>query len=234
MKTMLIAFAVSFTLLAACTPKTPTEPTVQAPVPTAPVAHPSEHASAPLATAGQTTPAAPKLQADLRALWRGHIDETRAYAMAVKADNKSEADAAAAGVVTNAKAISAAVASFYGDAGGAEMLKLLSGHWGAVKAMTDAAHTDDAAGVQKGMDAGIANAAEVAKFLAGANPNLPESTVDGLMVSHVQHHRSQIGEIMSGDTAGEAETWRAMQTHMNVIADALAGAIAKQFPDKAS
>lgn len=232
MKTTFIAFAVSFALLAACTPKTPTEPTVQTPV--TPAVQPAQHAASPAPEATQATPAAPKLQADLRSLWRGHIDQTRAYAMAVKAGNKSEAEAAAAGVVTNAKAISAAVAGFYGDAGGEEMLKLLSGHWTAVKDMTDAAHKGDEAGVQKAMDAGTANAAEIAKFLSGANPNLPEATVDGLMVTHVQHHHSQITQIMSGDTAGEADTWQAMQTHMNVISDALAAAIAKQFPDKAS
>ena len=32
----------------------------------------------------------------------------------------------------------------------------------------------------------------------------------------------------------EATEWTAMQVHMDMIADALAGAIAKQFPDKAS
>ena len=39
---------------------------------------------------------------------------------------------------------------------------------------------------------------------------------------------------MAGDMKAEATTWTAMQQHMNVIADALAGAIAKQFPDKAA
>jgi hypothetical protein len=232
MKTTFTALAASFALLAAaCTAQTPTEPTAQTPA--TPATQPAEQTPAePAAT--PEAPAAPKLQADLRALWHGHIDKTRAYAMAVKAGNQSEADAAANDVVTNAKAISAAVASFYGDAGGAEMLRLLSGHWAGVKAMTDAAHKSDAAGVQKGMDDAIANAGEIAKFLASANPNLPEDTVNGLMVAHVEHHRAQITEIMAGDTAAEAETWAAMQAHMDVISDALAAAIAKQFPDKAA
>jgi len=103
----------------------------------------------------------------------------------------------------NAKDISGAVASFYGDAAGAGMLELLSGHWGAVKAMTDAAKKGDEAGVQKGMDDGIANAAEIAKFHGG------------------RHRRG------SRDLGGNA-------THMDVISDALADAIAKQLPDKAS
>lgn len=43
----------------------------------------------------------------------------------------------------------------------------------------------------------------------------------------------QAQQIMTGDTAAEARTWIAMQAHMDVIADALAGAIARQFPDQA-
>jgi hypothetical protein len=38
---------------------------------------------------------------------------------------------------------------------------------------------------------------------------------------------------MTDDTQGEAQEWAAMQSHMDMIADALAAAIAKQFPDKA-
>ena len=54
--------------------------------------------------------------------------------------------------------------------------------------------------------------------------------VGALTVSHAQ----QIQQVMAGDTSGEAQTWSAMQAHMDSVADALAGAIARQFPDKAS
>jgi hypothetical protein len=114
------------------------------------------------------------------------------------------------------------------------MFKLLGGHWGAVKAMTDTRAKNDKAGADKAMADLTANAGEIAKFLAGANPNLPEDTVRGLLLAHGAHHSRQIDLIDAGDTAGEATEWTAMQAHMDMIADALAGAIAKQFPDKAS
>ena len=38
---------------------------------------------------------------------------------------------------------------------------------------------------------------------------------------------------MAGNMTAEAKTWKAMQDHMNTIADALAGGIAAQFPNKA-
>ena len=80
----------------------------------------------------------------------------------------------------------------------------------------------------------FSNVTAIARFFSGANPNLPENAVQSLFATHVAHHASQISQIMSGDTKGEQATWTQMQAHMNTIADALAGGIAKQFPDKAS
>lgn len=178
--------------------------------------------------------AAPQLQAAMRDLWHGHIVHARDYAMAVHAGDDAGADAAADAVVENAKQLADAVAGFYGDAGGEAMMTLLAGHWGAVKALTDAQDNNDEAAGTAAMNDLTANAGEIAKFLAGANPNLPEDAVRGMMLAHGAHHAQQIRQIMAGDTAGEAQSWAAMQSHMDMIADALAGAIAKQFPDKAS
>ncbi len=199
----------------------------------APAAAPAD-APAQAAADATPAPAAPQLQAAMRDLWHGHIVHARDYALAVHAADKAAAKSAADAVVANAKDIARAVAGFYGDAAGDRMLELLAGHWGAVKAMTDARAKDDKAGADKAMADLAANAGGIAKFLAGANPNLPEDTVRGLLLAHGAHHSSQIDLIMKGDAAGEATEWTAMQAHMDMIADALAGAIAKQFPDKAS
>jgi hypothetical protein len=216
--------------LAGCNQATPPADTAAAPE--AATEAPAAEAPAPAAEAAAVP--APQLQAAMRDLWHGHIVHARDYALAVHAGNDADAKAAADAVVANAKDIAGAVAGFYGKAGGDQMLTLLAGHWGAVKAMTDARAKDDKAGVDKAMADLTANASEIAKFLAAANPNLPEDTVRGLLLAHGAHHSSQINLIMSGDTAGEATEWTAMQAHMDMIADALAGAIAKQFPEKAS
>lgn len=184
-------------------------------------------ASAPLA-------AAPKLQAAMRALWQGHVQHTREYAMAVHAHDAAKAKTAADAVVANAKQIADAVAGFYGKPAGAQMLTLLAGHWGGVKALTDAREANDSNAENKAMTDLNENVNAIAKFLSGANPYLPYSAVQSLMATHVAHHSTEIQQIMSGDNHGEEVTWKAMQAHMNTIADALTGAIAKQFPDKAS
>lgn len=188
----------------------------------------------PSMTPAAAVPAAPKLDAAMRGLWQGHIEHTRAYAMAVHAHDTAKATAAADAVVANAKQIADAVGGFYGKPAGARMLELLAGHWGGVKALTDARAANDSTAENKAMATLQSNAHEIAVFLAGANPNLPENAVQGLLATHVAHHATQIQQIMSGDMKGEQSTWRAMRAHMDTIADALAGAIAKQFPAKAS
>jgi hypothetical protein len=217
--------------LVACKPATP--PADSAADATPPPAEAT--AASTVAPAAEATPApvAPQLQAAMRELWHGHIVHARDYALAVHAGNDADAKAAADAVVANAKDIANAVAGLYGKAGGDQMLTLLGGHWGAVQALTDARAKNDQAAADKAMADLTANAGEIAKFLAGANPNLPEDTVRGLLLAHGAHHSQQINLIMSGDTAAEATEWTAMQAHMDMIADALAGAIAKQFPDKA-
>ena len=216
--------------LAGCNQATP--PADSAAAPEATTEAPA--AEAPAAPAAEAAVPAPQLQAAMRDLWHGHIVHARDYALAVHAGNDADAKAAADAVVANAKEISGAVAGFYGQAGGDQMLTLLAGHWGAVKALTDARADKDEAAATKAMTDLTANASEIAKFLAGANPNLPEDTVRGLLLAHGAHHSSQINLILADDTTGEATEWTAMQAHMDMIADALAGAIAKQFPEKAS
>lgn len=196
-------------------------------------AHPGPHPAA-AAPAPATAPAAPKLQATMRSLWHGHIVHARAYAQAMHAGNNAQATKAANDVVANAKQIAGAVGSFYGDAAGKQMLTLLAGHWGAVKALTDARAKHDEAAATTAMNDLTANAGEIAKFLAGANPNWPEDTLRGLLLAHGAHHAQELQQIMAGDAKGEAATWKAMQAHMDTVADALAAGIAKQFPQKAT
>jgi hypothetical protein len=179
-------------------------------------------------------PASPKLHATMRELWQGHAQTTREYALAVKAGDAAAEKTSADAVVANAKKIADAVGSFYGDAAGKKTLELLAGHWAGVKALTDAQKKGDAAAVTKAMSDLSTNADAIAKFFSGANPNLPESAVKGLFVTHAAHHQMLTGEIMKGDTAGAAKTWSTMQAHMNTIADALSDGIAKQFPQKAA
>jgi len=168
--------------------------------------------------------------AALRDLWVGHVFWVRNVVVSTFAGNQPAAAAAEQEVVANARQIAAAIEPYYGKDASEKLFGLLAGHYGAVKQYLDAT----IAGRQDDQDAAYAslsrNASEIARFLSGANPNLPFDTLNGLLLAHGGHHVRQIQQVHRHEYTDEARTWDAMTRHMYVIADALAGAIAKQFP----
>lgn len=171
-------------------------------------------------------------QAVERDLWVGHIFWIREVARGLAQKNQAAADFAEKQVVANAKQIAGSIEPFYGKAATDQLFKLLAGHYTAIKAHATATVAGDAAGAKKALGELTANANEIAKFLSGANPNLPEATLQGLFATHGGHHVQQNQQLAAHDMAGEARTWEAMKTHIYTLADALVGGIAKQFPDK--
>jgi|SRR5688572_30096417 len=183
------------------------------------------HAAAAAPTkAGQTQDA-------LRDLWVGHVFWVRNVALETIAGNSAAAKAAEGQVVANARQIAGAIEPFYGKAASEKLFGQLAGHYGAVKEYLLA---KDKAGQDAAWKNLGANAEEIARFLSDANPNLPRDTLRSLLLAHGGHHVTQIKQLRDKDYQGEAETWEAMKQHMYVIADALTGAIAKQFPAKFS
>jgi hypothetical protein len=172
--------------------------------------------------------------AALRDLWVGHVFWVRNVVVSTFAGNQPAAAAAEQEVVANARQIAAAIEPYYGKGASEKLFGLLAGHYGAVKQYLDAT----VAGRQGDQDAAYAslsrNASEIARFLSGANPNLPFDTLNGLLLAHGGHHIRQIQQVHRKEYTDEARTWDAMTRHMYVIADALAGAIAKQFPKQFS
>lgn len=176
-----------------------------------------------------TAPTRDATRAALRDLWLGHVFWVRAVVVA-EIDRKPAARAAAeAAVVANAKQIAAAIAPFYGQPAADRLFEMLAGHYGAVAQYLAAT---DQAGKDAAYQALVANAGRIAEFLSGANPYLPKETLRGLLLAHGGHHLQQIEQLRAGKHDAEVRTWAEMTQHMYVIADALAGALAEQFPKK--
>jgi hypothetical protein len=193
----------------------------------------AQHGSHPVAQ----MPAPSKVNeagAALRDLWVGHVFWVRNVVVATFAGNQPAAAAAEQEVVANAKQIASAIEPYYGKEASEKLFGLLAGHYGAVKQYLEAT----VAGSKERQDAAYknlsGNAVEIARFLSGANPNLPFDTLNGLLLAHGGHHVQQIEQVQSKQYVAEAQTWEAMKRHMYVIADALAGALAKQFPKQFS
>lgn len=188
--------------------------------------------SAPPAQAAVSPAKVAALKTALEGLWVGHIDAVREVDVAEIGGNASATKTAEAGVVANAHAIADAVAGFYGKPAGEKLFTLLAGHYGAIKAYLDATVAKNAAGQSSATDKLTANANDIATFLSGANPYLPKDTLSEMLLVHGSQHISQIQQLAAKDAAGEAKTRVAMKKHIIAIADALAEAIAKQFPSK--
>lgn len=171
-------------------------------------------------------------QAAERDLWVGHIFWVREVVRGLADKNQAAADFAEKQVVANAKQLAGSIEPFYGKAATDQLFKLLAGHYTAVKAHATATVAGDTAGDKKAIADLTGNANEIAKFLSGANPNLPEATLKSLLAAHGGHHVQQNQQLAAHDMAGEARTWDAMKSHIYTLADALVGGIAKQFPDK--
>lgn len=189
-----------------------------------------------LATAESPSGAVPAkiaaTQAVERDVWVGHIFWVREVVRGLAEKNQAAADFAEKQVVANAKQIAGTIEPFYGKAAADQLFKLLAGHYTAIKAHATATVAGDAAGAKKAIADLTSNANEIAKFLSGANPNLPEATLKSLFAAHGGHHVQQNQQFAAHDMAGEARTWDAMKSHVYTLADALVGGIAKQFPDK--
>ncbi|AWY39641.1 hypothetical protein DKY63_06880 [Pseudomonas putida] len=168
----------------------------------------------------------------LRDLWGEHIFWIRTYAQANQAGDQKQAKVAADQVVANATQIANSIAPLYGQPAADQLLKLLAGHWGAVKHYSDATVAKDAKGKQAAVTDLTSNAKAIAAFLAKANPNLPEATLVNMLAAHGGHHIAQIDEFAAHNYAGEAKTWDMMREHILALADALTAALVKQFPDK--
>jgi hypothetical protein len=171
-------------------------------------------------------------KAALRDLWIGHVFWVRNVVVAELAGDAAAQQEAEKQVVANAQAIAASIEPFYGADAKKKLFTLLAGHYGAVKAYLDASIAKNAGKQTEATTALINNAGEIAVFLSSANEYLPKDAVEGLLKAHGAHHIAQIQQLQAKDYAGEAQTWATMTRHMYVIADALADALAKQFPAK--
>lgn len=183
-----------------------------------------------------TTTASPAKVADtkaaLRDLWLGHILGIRNVAVATMDKNAAARESAEKSVVANAQQIAGSIEPFYGKAASDKLFTLLAGHYGAIRDDLDATVAGNAAQQEAAIKTLTANAGEISTFLSGANPYLPKDAVMGLLTAHAAHHIQQFQQLKSGEYTQEAETWNGMKKHIYVVADALTGALAQQFPAK--
>jgi hypothetical protein len=176
-----------------------------------------------------------EVQKTFRDLWLGHIFLIQHVVLFNAKSDPAAREAADKQVLANAKQIASTFTPYYGEARSEKLFALLAGHYAAVKEYSEATVAEN----KSQQDAALArlgsNADDIDVFFNGVNPHyLPKGTVRGLIEAHGAHHVLQINQYKKKEYAELEETWSMMRQHVYLIADTLATALAKQFPDKFS
>jgi hypothetical protein len=92
--------------------------------------------------------------------------------------------------------------------------------------------TKDKAKQDKAVNDLVGYTQDFGAFLNSANPNLPKNVVADLVKTHALTLKDVVDAQGAGDQAKAFAALRKAAGHMQMIADPLAGAIVKQFPQK--
>jgi len=178
-----------------------------------------------------TSPEALSLTLALRRLWADHVIWTREYVVAAIAD-APDAGAVAGRLLKNQEDIGNAVVPFYGEAAGSRLTELLKEHVMIAVDLIAAAKSGEQAKFAKADAAWDRNAANIASFLAGANPNWPEKDVADLLGQHLTLTKNEAVARLEGNWENDIEAFDQIFTEILTVADVLAAGIVKQFPDR--
>ena len=167
----------------------------------------------------------------LRDLWVEHVFWIRSYVLATHAHDTAQSKIAEQEVVSNAKALAGTITPFYGQAASDGLFKLLAGHWGAVRDYNTATLAKSKSGSGQG---GCEYHEQRARDCQIPEWREPESARrDGVWPALLSRRTSR-----GADQPGRRPVIFRMKPapgtrcarHMLVISDAIADALAKQFP----
>jgi plastocyanin len=142
-----------------------------------------------------------------------------------------EFEAAAAALDANSVDISKAMGLAYGTEAVAAFLPLWRAHIGMVIDYTTGVAAKDQAKQDKAVADLVGYTEDFGAFLSSANENLPKDVVAGLVKDHVLTLKDVIDAQAAGDQMKVYESLRMAMGHMQMVADPLADATAKKFPD---
>lgn len=171
------------------------------------------------------------LRLAMRALWTDHVVWTRQYIVAAIAADGSE-QAAAKRLLKNQEDIGNAIAPYYGASAGTKLTDLLKQHILIAVDVVAAAKVGDNAKLSDADRRWHDNAADIATFLSGANPNWPRGVLLEMLNQHLTLTTQEATARLQRQWDDEAATFDRVLVQALSMADALAEGIAKQFPQR--
>ncbi|OGK82561.1 MAG: hypothetical protein A2050_14470 [Candidatus Rokubacteria bacterium GWA2_73_35] len=172
------------------------------------------------------------LRAALNTLFQEHVYLAAAATGAALDGREAEFKAAAAALDQNSVAIARAVGSVYGAGAEQAFLPLWRRHIGFAVDYTVGVATKDQAKGDRAVEDLMGYTGDLGEFLASANPHLPKSVVADLVKHHVVRLKAVIDAQAAKDPGQAYAALREAAGHMQQIANPLAEAIVKQFPDR--
>jgi hypothetical protein len=192
-----------------------------------PVHTPVSHA----ARVGVTSPGT-DLRTTLNTLLQEHVYLAAAATNAALGGRNGEFAAAAGALDSNSVALSKGIGLVYGDDAGTAFLALWRKHIGFFVDYTVGVAKKDKKKQDQAVQALVGYTQDFGAFISSANPNLPKQAVAELVKTHVLTLKTVVDAQASGDQAKAFMAQRTAAGHMAMIANPLADAIAKQFPDR--
>lgn len=171
------------------------------------------------------------LRESMRKLWGDHVIWTREYIVAAVAGQPS-AQAASARLLKNQEDIGNAVIPFYGSAAGATLTGLLKQHILIAVDLVTAAKAGDNAKQADADRRWHDNAAEIATFLSGANPNWPRQTLLDMLNQHLALTTQEAVARLQQRWTDDVAAFDQIFAQAMMMADALSDGIVKQFPNR--
>jgi hypothetical protein len=171
------------------------------------------------------------LREGMRKLWSDHVVYTRQYIVDAAAGSPS-ADATSKRLLKNQEDIGNAVATYYGSAAGAKLTDLLKQHILIAVDVVAAAKADDKTKLADADKRWHDNAADIATFLSGANPNGPKQTLLSMLNEHLALTTQEATARLQQRWDDDIATFDKVYGQAMMMADALASGIAKQFPGR--
>jgi hypothetical protein len=167
----------------------------------------------------------------LRKLWSDHVIWTREYIVAAVGD-RPEAGAAAERLLRNQDDIGAAIVPYYGQEAGDQLTSLLKEHIMIAVDLVEAAKKGDNDAFASHDRRWSDNAAQIARFLAGANANWPEKDVADLLSLHLKLTKDETVARLQKDWPADIRAFDDIFNEILVLADALHDGLKAQFPDR--
>jgi hypothetical protein len=170
------------------------------------------------------------LRNDMRRLWEDHVTWTRLAIISLTSDTP-DTEATVGRLLKNQADIGDAIKPFYGEAAGQELTRLLRDHILIAADLIAAAKAGNEAALGEAQSRWVANADEIAGFLADANPR--SWNVDEMKAMLHEHLRLTTNEAVArlqGDWAGDVSAYDAIHIQALEMADMLSTGIVEQFP----